>query len=94
MLSSKELLHSLQTVERAIQQNLYHDHHRLYRAVPGADVVSGMEEFTGKHVEEEEEEEEEEDAVKEIEEEDVEENLADRLGGTRECLVPCYGCLE
>lgn len=38
VLSSRSLLMSLRTVERAIQQNAYHSKHRLYRAVPGAEL--------------------------------------------------------
>lgn len=37
VLSSRALLLSLRTVERAIQQNSYHSRHRLYRAVPGSE---------------------------------------------------------
>ena len=38
VLSSRALLLSLRTVERAIQQNSYHSRHRLYRAVPGSEA--------------------------------------------------------
>lgn len=38
VLSSRSLLLSLRTVERAIQQNAYHSKHRLYRAVPGVEL--------------------------------------------------------
>ena len=39
VLSSDGLLANLRTVERAVQQNLYHNSHRLYRAIPGAEPM-------------------------------------------------------
>lgn len=38
LMTSRSLLQALSTVERALHQNLYHSAHRMYRAVPGAEL--------------------------------------------------------
>ena len=38
LMSSRSLLHALSTIERALHQNSYHAAHRMYRAVPGAEL--------------------------------------------------------
>jgi hypothetical protein len=38
LMTSRTLLRALGTVERALHQNLYHSAHRMYRAVPGAEL--------------------------------------------------------
>lgn len=40
--ASRALLDSLTLVERAVQQNQYHDAHRRYRGGPAIDVVEGL----------------------------------------------------
>lgn len=40
--ASRALLDSLTLVERAVQQNLYHDAHRRYRGGPAIDIVEGL----------------------------------------------------
>ena len=42
VLSSRGLLDSLGLVERAVQQNLYHNSHRLYRSGPAQDLLERM----------------------------------------------------
>ena len=42
VLSSRNLLDSLGLVERAVQQNLYHHSHRLYRSGPAQDLLERM----------------------------------------------------
>ena len=42
VLSSRGLLDSLGLVERAVQQNLYHHSHRLYRSGPAQDLLEQM----------------------------------------------------
>lgn len=39
---SRALLNSLMLVERAVQQNLYHEAHRRYRGGPAIDLVEGL----------------------------------------------------
>ena len=40
--ASRALLNSLELVERAVQQNLYHEAHRRYRGGPAIDIVEGL----------------------------------------------------
>jgi hypothetical protein len=41
LMTSRSLLRALSTMERALHQNLYHSAHRMYRAVPGAELHVG-----------------------------------------------------
>jgi hypothetical protein len=51
VLTSRALADTLQLMERAVQQNLYHEAHRRYRAGPGLDLLERLltAGFTGGH---------------------------------------------
>jgi hypothetical protein len=42
VLSSRSLLHSLSIVERALQQNVFHAAHRMYKAVTGVEMLESL----------------------------------------------------
>eukprot|EP01138_Halocafeteria_seosinensis_P012280 gb/GECG01012549.1/.p1 GENE.gb/GECG01012549.1/~~gb/GECG01012549.1/.p1 ORF type:complete len:1327 (+),score=271.85 gb/GECG01012549.1/:1-3981(+) len=42
LISSRQLMSGLSVVERAVQQNLYHHAHRLYRSRAGLEAVEGL----------------------------------------------------